>query len=37
MLRRRGQNRSSRTAPATVRIPVAMNDAFMTECIGEHT
>lgn len=32
-----GQNRRSATAPAIAGNPVTMNDAFIVECIGEHT
>ena len=35
--RRCGHIRCSRKAPAIVRTPVMMNDAFIVECRGEHT
>jgi hypothetical protein len=32
-----GHIRCSATAPAIVRTPVMMKEAFIVECIGEHT
>jgi hypothetical protein len=35
--RLRGQELRSNRAPAMVRMPTMMNDAFIAECIGEQT